>query len=67
MRVRAFSPKSATTFGLVGKAFWRMPFFSQNGVVQVPSKQPLQGDRDILPLGLFPLGLWVLDAFRSIS
>ena len=25
----------------------------------------MQGHRDILPLGLLPLGLWVLDDFRS--
>ena len=38
---------------------------SQNGLVQVPLRYSLQGNRNILPLGLFPLGLRVLDAFRS--
>ena len=39
--------------------------FSQNELVQVPLMWSLQGHRDNLPLGLFPLGLRVLDAFRS--
>ena len=39
--------------------------FSQNGVVQVPLRSSLQGHRDILPLGLLPLGLRVLDEFLS--
>ena len=39
--------------------------FSQHDLVQVPLRYSLQGHRDILPLGLMPLGLWVLDAFLS--
>ena len=57
----ALIPKPTTTLVLVEQAFWRVPLFT----VQVPLRWSLQGHRDILPLGLFPLGLRVLDEFLS--
>ena len=38
MRMRTLFPKSASIFGLVEQAFWKMPFFTYNGLVQIPLK-----------------------------
>ena len=59
MCVRALFPKPTTALGLVEHF--------QNELVQVPLKQSLQSHRDILPLGLFPLELRVLDFSHSAA
>ena len=64
MRIRPLFPKSASILGLVEQAFWRMPFFTE-WMVQVPLRESLQGNRNILPGTFCPLGLLVLDAFLS--
>ena len=67
MRIRALFPKSASILGLVEQAFWRIPLYTEwSGASPfVPLRWSLHGSRDILPLGLLPLGLRVLDAFFS--
>ena len=56
MCVWALFPKPTTTLGLVEQAFWRVPFFTK-WVIASSSEVILRGHRDILPLGLLPLGL----------
>ena len=65
MCIRALLTKFATTLCLVEQAFWRVPFFTKWVIASSCEVISLQGHRDILPLGLLPLGLRVLDAFRS--
>ena len=63
MCIRTLFTKSATTLYLEEHAFWRVPCFTK--LMQVPLRSSLQGHRHILPLGLFPLVLRVVDACRS--
>ena len=65
MCIRAFFPKSATTLGLTEQAFLEGATFYRINWCKFLWGNPWQGHRDILPLGLFPLGLRVLDAFLS--
>ena len=64
LRIRALFPKSATTLGLVEQALRRMPLFTECSCAS-SYEVILAGHRDILPLGLLPLGLRILDAFVS--
>ena len=51
---------SCSTSILEGAIFHKMSY------CKIPLRYSLQGHRDILPLGLLPLGLRVLDTFRSL-
>ena len=64
MRMRALFPKSATTLGLVEQAFWRMPLFTE--WIGASSFQVILAGQSKHPsTGTLPLGLLVLDDFRS--
>ena len=65
MRIRALFSKSGPTLGLVEQAFWRMPVFHRMNWCKFLWGISCRDNRNILPLGLFPLGLLVLDAFLS--
>ena len=60
----ALFTKPRTTLGLVAQAFWRVPLFTE-WIGASSFEVSLQGHRDVLPLGLLPLGLRVLDGYRS--
>ena len=65
MSIRALFSKSATTLGLVEQAFWRVPFLTEwSGASSFEVILARQSSHS--PLGLLPLGLGVLDAFRSL-
>ena len=65
MRIRALLTKSASFLGLVEQAFWEDAIFRRMNWCKFLWGN-LQGHRDILPLGLLPLGLRVLDAFFTL-
>ena len=66
MCLRALFPKSATTLGLVEQTFWRVPLITER--IGASSFEVILGKaiETFLSLGLFPLGLLVLDAFLSV-
>ena len=60
----ALFTEPTTALGLVEYAFWRVPLFTK-WVIASSSKVILARPSRHLPLGLLPLGLRVLDDFRS--
>ena len=60
----ALFPKTATTLVFVEQAFWRVPFFTK-WVTASSSKVILARPSRRSTTGLLPLGLLVLDDFRS--
>ena len=65
MRIRALFSYSASILCLVEQAFWKVPLFHRTSWCKFLWGNLCRAIETFLPLGLLPLGLWVLDASLS--